>query len=61
MLMAGITALHVCGGFVDIYTGSKSVLTQRDPFYHHIDTKNGALSQHFVTHVVPPLEHKHFI
>ena len=25
------------------------------PFFHHANTKRGTLSQHFVTHVVPPL------
>ena len=31
------------------------MLTQRALFCHHANTKPGTLSQHFVTHVVPPL------
>ena len=31
------------------------MLTQRALFCHHANTKRGTLSQHFVTHVVPPL------
>jgi hypothetical protein len=31
------------------------MLTQRNPFCHHVNAKKGTLSQHFVTHVVPPL------
>ena len=31
------------------------MLTQRALFCHHVNTKRGTLSQHFVTHVVPPL------
>ena len=31
------------------------MLTQRALFCHRANTKRGTLSQHFVTHVVPPL------
>ena len=31
------------------------MLTQRALFCHHANTKRGTLTQHFVTHVVPPL------
>ena len=31
------------------------MLTQRALFCHRTNTKRGTLSQHFVTHVVPPL------
>ena len=31
------------------------MLTQRALFCHHANTKRGTLSQHFVTHVIPPL------
>ena len=31
------------------------MLTQRALFCHPTNTKRGTLSQHFVTHVVPPL------
>ena len=33
------------------------MLTQRALFCHRANTKRGTLSQHFVTHVVPPLVH----
>ena len=32
------------------------MLTQRALFCHRANTKRGTLSQHFVTHVVPPLD-----
>ena len=31
------------------------MLTQRALFCHRANTKRGTLTQHFVTHVVPPL------
>jgi hypothetical protein len=31
------------------------MLTQRNPFCHHVNTEKGTLSQPFMTHVVPPL------
>ena len=31
------------------------MMTQRALFCHRANTKRGTLSQHFVTHVVPPL------
>ena len=32
------------------------MLTQRALFCHRANTKRGTLTQHFVTHVVPPLD-----
>ena len=37
------------------------MLTQRALFCHHANTKPGTLSQHFVTHVVPPLTLNHAV
>jgi hypothetical protein len=37
------------------YDMRHEMLTQRNPFCHHVNAKKGTLSQHFVTHVVPPL------
>ena len=37
------------------YDMRHEMLTQRALFCHHANTKPGTLSQHFVTHVVPPL------
>jgi hypothetical protein len=37
------------------YDTCHEMLTQRNPFCHHVNTKKGTLSQQFVTHVVPPL------
>ena len=35
------------------------MLTQRAPFCIGAMAKNGTLSQHFVTHVIPPLDASH--
>ena len=35
------------------------MLTQRALFCHHVNIKRGTLSQHFMTHVVPPLGFDH--
>ena len=35
------------------------MLTQHALFCHRANTKRGTLSQHFVTHVVPPLVRQH--
>ena len=35
--------------------GGRTCVTQRAPFYIGAMAKKGTLSQHFVTHVVPPL------
>ena len=37
------------------YDMHHEMLTQRALFCHRANTKRGTLSQHFVTHVVPPL------
>ena len=37
------------------YDMRHKMLTQRALFCHRTNTKRGTLSQHFVTHVVPPL------
>jgi hypothetical protein len=42
------------------YDTRHEMLTQRNPFCHHVNTKKGTLSQHFVTHAVPPLVCHHF-
>ena len=37
------------------YDMRHEMLTQRALFCHRANTKRGTLTQHFVTHVVPPL------
>ena len=45
-----------CVGFAQRrYDMRHEILTQRALFCHRANTKTGTLSQHFVTHVVPPL------
>ena len=46
--------LHV-GSSQRRYDMRHEMLTQCALFFHHVNTKRGTLSQHFVTHVVPPL------
>ena len=47
--------LPVVGLMQRRYDMRHEMLTQRALFCHHANTKPGTLSQHFVTHVVPPL------
>ena len=53
--MVLLESLVLCGCNQRRYDMRHKMLTQRALFCHRANTKRGTLTQHFVTHVVPPL------
>ena len=53
-VMLGVARLGI-GCVQRRYDMRHEMLTQRALFCHHANAKPGMLSQHFVTHVAPPL------